>query len=289
MKNIKIFIPFFVAIGLLFMACDPKVDSGIGLGPVPTDAQIDFSIEPGADSYHWILKNNSSVNGITYWDLGNGATASGNEVEVHYPDIDTYTITLTLVTSGGSVTKTIEHVQEVADPLFGNLVKGGKFETADDIANWTIQYPDLGNPGIVEFVNGRVHYDNAPWSWGQATIYQPIEVSADQEYRVDLNFETAGVFNAWFKVYACLTEPVDGTEYTGPILITEIPIWGADIPAKSGRLLDLYNPDSGNQNNCVVTFPTSGTIWLEIQCGAQELFDGVYIDNVEFRAYFGDK
>lgn len=287
MKNIKIFIPFFVAIGLLFMACDPKVDSGIGLGPVPTLDQLNVTIEPGVDAYHWVLKTGSGLTGIVYWDLGDGRTVVGDNVEVHYPDIDKYTITLKLVTSGGSVTTTIEHVQDVADPLFGNLVKGGKFETVDDIANWTIQNPET--PGTVTFVDGKVHFDNTPWTWGQTMIYQPIEVIAGQDYRVNLSFETAGVFNGWFKVYACLTQPIQGVEYKGEILITEIAIWGDNVPAKSGRLLDIHNPDAGLQSNCVVSFPTSGTIWLEIQCGAQELYDGVYVDNVEFRAYFGDK
>ena len=288
MKNNKFIILILTVIGIVFMACEPQISiERPDVGLPPTDTDIDFTITPGDDPYHVVLKNSSTATGIVKWDLGNGATSVDDEVTVHFPDIGTYTITLSIITKSGYITKSIEHIQDVTDPLYGNLVKGSKFETEGDIANWTIQYPDLGNQGLITFADGKVHYDNNPGSWGQATIYQPVEVIADQQYRVDLNFETSGVFNGWFKVYACLTEPVQDDEYKGEILVTEIPIWG-EVGSLTGRLLDIHNSDTGTQNNCVVSFSSSGTIWLLVQGGAEDLRDGLYIDNVEFRAYYGE-
>ena len=260
-------------------SCKEKVYT---LGAAPTDAQVIIEKSAGADANHWVLKNKSTTVGVAYWDLGNGATATGNEVTVFYPDVDVYKIVLTLAASGGMASTTITHSQTVADPKAGNLVKGGKFATAGDIAQWTVQRIGDNVNSTIVFANGWVTIDNTAWTWGQAAIYQPIQVVAGQKYKVDLKFKTDGIFNGWFKVYACTTQPTQLVEYSGPILVTEIGIWG-DIPAKSGLLSIINNPDAGLKSGCVVTFPASGTIWLEIQAGAQDMKDGVSFTNIEFR------
>lgn len=263
----------------LSYSCKEKVYT---LGAAPTDAQVVIEKSAGADANHWVLKNKSTTVGVAYWDLGNGATASGNEVTVFYPDVDVYKIVLTLAASGGMASTSITHSQTVADPKAGNLVKGGKFATAGDIAQWTVQRIGDNVNSTIVFANGWVTIDNTAWTWGQAAIYQPIQVVAGQKYKVDLKFKTDGIFNGWFKVYACTTQPTQLVEYSGPILVTEIGIWG-DIPAKTGLLSIINNPDAGLKSGCVVTFPASGTIWLEIQAGAQDMKDGVSFTNIEFR------
>jgi hypothetical protein len=263
----------------LSYSCKEKVYT---LGAAPTDAQVVIEKSAGADANHWVLKNKSTTVGVAYWDLGNGATASGNEVTVFYPDVDAYKIVLTLAASGGMASTSITHSQTVADPKAGNLVKGGKFATAGDIAQWTVQRIGDNVNSTIVFANGWVTIDNTAWTWGQAAIYQPIQVVAGQKYKVDLKFKTDGIFNGWFKVYACTTQPTQLVEYSGPILVTEIGIWG-DIPAKTGLLSIINNPDAGLKSGCVVTFPASGTIWLEIQAGAQDMKDGVSFTNIEFR------
>ncbi len=259
-----------------------KKETVYTLGPVPTDSQVTIEKTAGADANHWILKNTSTVTGIAYWDLGNGAMVSGNEVTVFYPDVDSYTIVLTLVTSGGVATSSITHAQTVADPKAGNLVKGGKFANAGDIAQWTIQRINDNVNSTITFANGWVTIDNNPETWGQVAVYQPIQVVAGQKYKVDLKFKTDGVNNGWFKIYACTTQPTQMVEYTGAILVTEVAIWG-NVGAKSGLLSNIFNPDAGIKSSCIVTFPTSGTIWLEIQSGAEDMKGGVSFTNVEFR------
>lgn len=284
MKKIKIFLSIFAALSLFLMACEPKVDSGLELGPMPTADQLNFTVTPGSDAYHWILTNTSTVTGIAYWDFGNGKKASGNVVEVHYPDVDTYSIKLTLVTSGGSISKTGEHTQDVPDPVAGNLVKGGKFLTEEDSAQWTIQMINAPN-AYWQMHGGWAFIDNDPWSWGQAAIYQAIDVVAGQNYKIDLYFSSTPVMGGWFKIYTCLTEPVQGVEYTvSTDLVTEVGIWDWPAPAKSGNLSEIYNPDAGS-GGVTVSWDQDRTIYLLIQCGANDLGDGVSVTNVEFRGY----
>ncbi|MEI6677954.1 MAG: hypothetical protein WCL21_05060 [Mariniphaga sp.] len=267
----------------LSYSCKDKVYT---LGAAPTDSQVIIEKSAGADANHWVLKNKSTTVGVAYWDLGNGASASGNEVTVFYPDVDTYKVVLTLAASGGMASTSITHSQTVADPKAGNLVKGGKFATAGDIAQWTIQRIGDNVNSTIVFANGWVTIDNTPWTWGQAAIYQPIQVVAGQKYKVDLKFKTDGVTNGWFKVYACTTQPVQLTEYGGPVLVAEIGVWGdwaVRGAPKAGLLSIINDPNSGLKSGCIVSFPSSGTIWLEIQVGAQELNDGISFTNVEFR------
>lgn len=284
MKNFKIFLSLFAIISLFFMACEPMTDTKPDIGPAPTEDQLGISIAPGADAYHYILTNTSSAAGFAYWDLGNGKKASGNTVEVHYPDVDIYTITMTLQTRGGLASKSMQHEQTVPDPLAGNLVKGGKFLTTEDAAQWTILNI---NGAFWELLGGWAKIDNNPGSWNQAGIYQPIEVIAGQQYSVDFYFETAGAIGGWFKIYACTTEPTQTVEYTGPILVSEIGIW-VDWNVSSGLVSGMFSDihTSAGLNSNIVSFDTSGTIYLLIQCGANDLQDGVKVKNVEFRAYY---
>ena len=280
MKKNIIIISLFLAIGLFFSSCEPTVDSGIGLDQPPTDAQINMAKVAGADANHWVFTNTSTVTGIAYWDFGNGVTATGNQVTAFYPDVDTYTITLTLVTNGGFIKKTMTHTQTTPDPVAGNLVKGGKFATADDISKWTVD--KLG--GSCTLADGWAKFTNGDGSWGQAALQQPITVVAGQKYKIDLKFKTPGVNQGWFKVYACTTKPTAGSEYKGDILVAEVNIWSVSS-AISGQFSAILNPDSGTKTSNIVTFTTSGTIYLSIQCGANSLQGGVSITNVEFRGY----
>jgi len=277
--NFGVIALLLISVTLIYSCKKEKVNT---LGAVPTASQVLIQKTAGVDANHWVLKNVSTTNGIAYWDLGNGSVLSGDSVVAFYPDVDTYTIALTLVTSGGMASSSITHSQTTPDPKAGNLVKGGKLATAADIAQWTIQrINDSVNSSIV-FANGWSTVTNVAESWGQLAIYQPIQVVAGQKYKVDLSFKTAGVNNGWFKIYACLTQPTQMVEYTGAIAVTEIAIWGS-VGAKSGLLSNIFNPTAGIASGDIVTFATSGTIWLEIQAGAENLMGGVSFTNIQFR------
>lgn len=219
------------------------------------------------------------------WDMGDGAGyVKLSSDTIFLPDAGTYSIKHVVTGAGGVISDTITKVVTVekSDPVAGNLVKGGKFASAADFAQWTVNPISGANANWV-LDNGWAHVTNAAYSWGQAGLQQAIQVEANKKYKIDLSFRTNGVNQGWFKVYAALTQPVQGVEYTGNILVCEIPIWTNNSTPFSGKMSSILNPDSGLKTGGVVTFSTSGTIYLSIQCGAQDLQSGVYITNVEFR------
>lgn len=242
-----------------------------------------FTVTPVASSPNKFTLTPSNENYIfSQWDLDDGAgfNRGTNTLGIFLPDAGTYNVKHRVIGAGGVTkdeTKTI--TVATSDPAAGNLVKGGKFANTDDISKWTV---DNINGGICTFADGWVTFTNVAGTWAQAAIQQPIEVVAGRKYSVDMLFKTNGVTQGWFKVYACTTKPTAGVEYTGQILIAEVAIWD-NVGAKSGKFSSILNPDSGTKTGNIVTFTTSGTIYLSIQCGANDLQGGVSVSKVEFR------
>ncbi len=151
MKKINIILSLFVAMTFLFMACDPKEDVKPDIGPAPTADQLGISITPGSDEFHVIVTNTSTVVGIPSWNFGNGAKSSEEEVEVKYNLAGVYTITLTLVTKGGSATISVDYEQPVTDfsiftdPIYINL-SGGM--DAVDGKTWVLDSTVQGHLGV---------------------------------------------------------------------------------------------------------------------------------------------
>jgi PKD repeat protein len=129
MKNIK-YILLLAASALVLGSCEPTVLPTPDVGPAPKAADLQITITPGADAFHFVIENKSTVTGIAHWDLGNGANATGNSVTSYYPLPNTYTVTLTLYAKGGNatVTKTVT-TTEVDWSYFSNptitLLTGG--------------------------------------------------------------------------------------------------------------------------------------------------------------------
>lgn len=272
----------FGAVAVFSSGCtDDLVNNGI-TPKTPLDAS--FVITPLSSSPNRFILTPSNEDYIfSEWDLDDGANyiREVNKYQIFLPDAGTYNIKHRVVGVGAaSAVATQTVVVATSDPNAGNLVKGGKFANAEDISKWTV---DNLTGGVCTFDNGWVTFTNTPESWGQAALQQPIEVVAGKTYQIDMVFKTAGVKNGWFKVYACTTKPTPGVEYGGSILVAEIPIWGDNVGPLSGKFSSILNPSSGTQTGNKVTFSTSGTIYLSIQCGAADLKAGVSITNVEFR------
>ncbi|MDF9831165.1 PKD domain-containing protein [Parabacteroides sp. PF5-6] len=112
-------------------ACDPQESSDYSLGPVPQESQLSFTATPSSGKPNVIeLKDASSVAGVAVWDLGNGSTAKGSDATAEYPFAGTYTVTLTLYTTGGSasVSQTITIAQDdmsLLDTPMYNALTGG--------------------------------------------------------------------------------------------------------------------------------------------------------------------
>lgn len=89
----------------VMIACEPQLADKPDIGNPPTEDQLNFTITPGTDAYRFVVTNTSTVPGIPSWDLGNGSKSSSTVATGYYPLPGTYTITMTLVTKGGTAKK----------------------------------------------------------------------------------------------------------------------------------------------------------------------------------------
>lgn len=267
-------------------SCQPdKLGDGNGLTATDLDAAFTVTPVTGVNNTYLLEANNSYLS--SSWDIDNGAGfyVGANSEEVFYPDAGTYTIQHKVTGQGGASAEASQTLTvETSDPLFGNIVRGGKFDTADDIAEWTIL--NISASGTEwTFANGNATVQGG--GWNQKAIYQAIEVVEGQTYKIDmLASSTSGILNTWFEVYASSTQPIDGNDYSAGGILASINYWsGCGDSPFSGLLSEVGCGDTvhpGEPGKFIAE--ATGTIYLVIKCGGENLFDGISIDNVEMRA-----
>src|SRR5690348_9014552 len=98
MKKIIYSLFWVIALPVVFTACKEDVNE---LGPVPSVSDVDFTFTPSTENDN-ILNFTSSSGFLKIWDFGNGKSAQGDNVKGTFPVKGTYTVTLTVYTSGGS-------------------------------------------------------------------------------------------------------------------------------------------------------------------------------------------
>ena len=105
---------------IVLISCEPYLDENPEAGLVlPPDAsEMDFSITPGSDDFHYNVQLTSpSISGIyaVTFNLGNGATVKKENATAYYPLPDDYTITMTITTNGGSTSISKVHTTTKTD------------------------------------------------------------------------------------------------------------------------------------------------------------------------------
>jgi hypothetical protein len=141
---------------LLWVACDPHEfdKSELGLNSAPTSEEMSFTVTPGNDAFRFTLSNKTEVKGvhIVKWDLGNGATMVGNEVEAYYPLPGVFTITMTITANNGEGTSISEDLEQTEtdyaflDSPVLNMLSGGS--SAVDGKTWVVDSLYRGHFGI---------------------------------------------------------------------------------------------------------------------------------------------
>jgi PKD repeat protein len=121
------------------------------LGTAPTPDQLAITVTPTASNPN-IVSFKSLYNGINaHWDFGNGTSANGNDVQSSYPLAGSYTIKLTVLADGGSVstTKTIiianTNTSMLSDEAY-TLLSGGLSNPAGKV--WLIDQTQVGHLGV---------------------------------------------------------------------------------------------------------------------------------------------
>jgi len=146
------------ALSLLgLLSCEPAIDDKIDLPAAPTEANFTV-IDLGNNTYQ--LVNTTDGGFLFQWDLGDGTTATAEEVEVTYPKAGAYIITLTVFNAGGhaSGTKSVVVAQDLvieAEPCEPGTL--AEYISNCDTKTWKL------NPDEGALLVGRADYSETWW------------------------------------------------------------------------------------------------------------------------------
>ncbi|MEH0156014.1 PKD domain-containing protein [Limibacter armeniacum] len=159
MKFNRFFIYLMAGLILGLTACTFEPEK-TDIGPAPTAEEVSISVDD-SDPNQLVFVNTTPGAFNAVWDLGNGTKVTGNEATGIYPLSGEYTVTLTVITKGGSVTVT-QNVTIVEDNYalldredYNNLTGGAE---ALNGKNWVWDQTEVGHMGI-----GPVDTETADW------------------------------------------------------------------------------------------------------------------------------
>lgn len=267
---------------ILATSCMPDDFENNGLKETSLDATFTISTVDGSPN-NFILKTNASNYIGSKWNLGDGAPAyfGSNEEEIFLPDAGDYTITHYAVGRGGFMEEeSLPLNVATSDPNSGNIVLGGKFNTEDDISAWTILTISASGAAW-NFSDGKATITGG--GWNQQGIFQAIDVIEGKTYKIDLiASSTTGVSNTWFEVFCSTTAPTQNSDYSAGGTLRNINTWdGCGTSAFSGKISSVGC--NASKNTGTFTAAATGTMYLVIKCGGENLSGGISIDNVEVR------
>jgi PKD repeat protein len=139
---------FSTSILMLLFACKKENPQ---LGPEPTAADAAFVYTPSAGNANIIEFTANNPNLQCLWDFGNGTKAKGASVSSPYPYAGTYTVKLTVFSSGGSKSSTQEitiaqdNLGLLNNPIF-ILLTGGI--NGPGYKTWVIDSTATGHLGV---------------------------------------------------------------------------------------------------------------------------------------------
>lgn len=120
------------------------------LGDPPTAADAEFTVQVSAENDNIIEFTAANSEVIAKWDLGNEIKAEGPNVVGLYPFAGTYTVTLTIFNSGGSISSSQEITIAKDDPtlldvpIYNHLTGGASL----GVKTWAIDSVTDGHMGV---------------------------------------------------------------------------------------------------------------------------------------------
>ncbi len=270
-------------LGLLTGCSKPKVvDRGIS----ESNLNADFTIAPvSGNANRFVIAANDSSYIASKWDLSDGAgpVFGKHRQEIFLPDAGSYSITHVAIGKGGATFSSTKPLNvATTDPAAGNLVQGGKFQSAADDVKWTRF--TISSPAVQwTMANGKLTATGG--SWGHSGIYQAIQVQANKDYRFGMVISGSGATDTWFEVYFGTTQPVQNSDYSNGGVQIAMNTWaGCGNTAFSGNINTIGCDGALAGKNGKIRFAQSGTIYLVIKSGGANLgTSGISITNVELR------
>ena len=275
-----------VGMSAAFSSCTPNDDVG-GNGTVPQELDASFTMTPvpGQTNRFTLQANETEGVKLHTWDIGLGPFVAPATTEVLIPDAGSYTITHTAVSpiGGNGFSSSQDITLTTNDPIAGNLIRGGKFETAEDIAQW-MTFPQSIPGSNWSFANGEATMTGSI-NWAHQHLYQAIQVEAGHTYKFDMKVKGLGntmdTYMEWYAGY----NPPTGNDYNEGGQILALNTWaGCAIGPFEGQLSAVGC--GGDTSEGLKTFPTSGTVYVVLRSAsgfASATPFSITIDNVEVR------
>lgn len=278
MKNLRINSFLLAGLGaLLFSACTPE-SSDLDLAPAP---EASFTVEPADQNNRYVVTNTTEGAFGSYWDSGEGFVKGEAQETIFLPDVGTYDISMIAVTAGGVDTAAVQQiVVDTPDPVAGNLVAGSRMD-GDALDHWTVFTISAGVD--MTLTDGKMVASGG--GWGQAALYQTVEVEAGKTYKFDLSVSGNGATDTWLETFFGTVEPANGVDYSDGGNKIGLNTWsGCGNAPFNGKLAQIACSGDLVGQNGEITFDQAGTYYLVIKTGGADLgVGGISIDNVELR------
>lgn len=279
----------FVGLSIIAVSCVPESADGDGNGLTPTNSDASFTVTKTSENrYRLTASNNNYIS--SKWDIGIGTFSPGpNVYDIFLPDEGTYDIGHQIIGQGGIVggTATQKITVEKNDPKAGNLIKGGKFTDATDVAKWTLAFPNPSNTALWSWGTGSATFTSS--GWNRNVMYQAVEVVEGTKYQADAIVSSkTGVSDSWFEIYVGYKKPTANEDYTGDGTDSS---WlrGINTWAGSGKepftkaKISVVGSKNSNNPDGYFTATKTGTAYFAIRSGGNDMKDGITITSVEFR------
>lgn len=258
MKNIRSLL-YSGALIMLLTSCFPE-DEDLSLGQT-VEAEFTITDISTAEMKNTYLLESTSDGFIYKWDLGNGTSFTGNQIDTaFYESKGVYMVQLTVVSAGGqSVAE--QEVTVAQDASTGvNVLLGSEM---DDESAWTFTSTGM-TLTTHAFTDGKLVFTNE----GDAAqtnigMWQAVELSAGTDYQYSVAASGSGMTNSWMEVLVLNSEPVDGSDPSGSP-ITGLNTWtGCGGSAFDGKIPAISCLGDGK-----VSVAEDGTYYLFVKVGS---------------------
>ncbi len=267
---------------LFLSSCSPDTVDGEGNGLSQDPVDGSFKVEKTAEN-RYRLTTNANNYITTKWNVDDeGFTIGKNIQDIFLPDKGTFVIRHQAIGKGGVVAGTGTQTITVPtdDPVAGNIIQGGRFDSPEDVAKWSIHKISASGAQWV-IGNGTGVATIVANGGSQQAIYQAVNVVAGQKYSIDLVASSnTALEDTWFEVYMLNSIPPDGQDVSGTVY-RNINTWdGCGKSSFAGRVSSIGC--NGDKNGGVYTATATGTVYLVIKCGGKKI-NALSIDKVELR------
>lgn len=262
-----------IGVSLLCINCS-EPEEMTAAAPTSDDLSFTYSVDSENPNLIHFVGQTTADTWYVHWNFGDNTGAEELAASKVFFKAGEYEVRFKIFTDGGtaSISETIIIENDFAGP---DLIENGSLDGADA---WTIF--TIGAGVDVAFDGGVASWTGG--SWGNAGIYQQIEIEADKEYQINMDITGGGMADCWFEIFIGQIQPQDGVDYSDGGILMAINTWeGCGSEDYEGLLTDVACVGNGGS----FTWSEPGTAFFVIKSGGADLGpNGVTVDNIAIRS-----